>query len=80
MKWSTTTRTVPWPVDIGLGKTVEVVITTATNCKAIKANREIRIYTQEKSTKRKGTEMALPDTLDNAEQTKEKKPKKAKED
>ena len=59
MKWDTVSYDVPWPVDIGLGKTVSVEITVATNSKAIKPDHEIRVWTHSVEKKRKDMQVAM---------------------
>ena len=44
MKWTTVSTVVTWPIDIGLGKTVTVDIAVATNNKVIRADGEIRVF------------------------------------
>ena len=42
MSWALMTKTMQWPIDIGLGKTVDVAITVAKNSKVIKSKHEVR--------------------------------------
>jgi hypothetical protein len=44
MKRTTVSNVVTWPIDIGLGKTVNVDVTVAINHKVIRANSEIRVF------------------------------------
>ena len=53
------TISVPWPVDVGKGKSVEVTVPVAINNKQIKRHTEIRLLEKSNTNKRKAATMSV---------------------